>query len=37
LGASDYLLAPIDAAVVDDQSALHQALRERLQARGAQP
>ena len=37
LGASDYLLAPIDAAVVDDQSALHQALRERLQAPGAQP
>ena len=36
LGAARYLLAPIDAAVVDEQSPLHEALRERLRATGAQ-
>ncbi len=36
LEAADHLLVPIDAVVVDNQSALHQALRERIQARQTQ-
>jgi len=36
LEAADHLLVPIDAVVVDNQSALHQALRERIQARHTQ-
>ena len=36
LETADHLLVPIDAVVVDNQSALHQALPERIQARRAQ-
>lgn len=35
LGAARYLLAPLDGVVIDEQSALHEAVRERLEPKGA--